>query len=551
MIHQDGILRLLQMMMHHLWWWYYYWRSEKEVPRRDRWDKVVEIIQSTLTRTTLPQVFGIGILVLIPKNDQNQFRGIALLDVIYKLVSRIIHTRINDNIQYHEAVHGFRRNRGTTTAISELKLCMRVTSMNKKRIPRFTIFLDLKKAYDTLDRPRTLEIMKAYGIGPNICHIIEQTWKMDQMIPKQAGCYGTAFNTSRGVRQGDIISPTVFNIVVDAVINYCEAVYKTSHPGKELPKVIFYADDGVISGDDASLVQNMLDLYTDAFLRIGLKMNVDKTKAMMMTGPKQQNRTARPDEYKDLTSKEYLNMKIGCEKCKSMIVRRNMKKHYETKTCIFKSEKIQEEGIVITTNITDPIEENVIVDQGTTFTVFGDPIETVKEFKYLGRIVTDTDDDKATVVLNLNKAGKAWGQLYRVLAYEKNRNLRTAVSIYRSIIESVLLYGSETWVLKGTTTLHRLEIFHRRCARFLTGQFIHPQESGEWVYPHTEDVFKKAGLESIESYIEKRRVHVANYFTPESKAITEIANSLKIELNLEKVSWWKPTNPDQNPSNIR
>ena len=119
---------------------------------------------------------------------------------------------------------------------------------------------------------------------------------------------------------------------------------------------------------------------------------------------------------------------------------------------------------------------------------------------------------------------------------------------YRSIIESVLLYGSDTWVLKGTATLHRLATFHRRCARFFTGQFIHPQENGEWVYPHTEDVFKKAGLESIESCIGKRRVHVAKYFTPESKAITEIANSLNIELNMEKVSWWKPTNPDQNHS---
>ena len=137
----------------------------------------------------------------------------------------------------------------------------------------------------------------------------------------------------------------------------------------------------------------------------------------------------------------------------------------------------------------------------------------MREFKYLGRIVTDTDDDTTTVVLNLNKAGRAWGQIHRLLSHEKKRNLRTAVSIYRSIIESVLLYGSETWVLKGTKTLHRLEIFHRRCARFLTGQFIHPQENGEWVYPHTEDVFKKAGLELIESYIEKRRVHVANYFT--------------------------------------
>ena len=405
-----------------------------------------------------------------------------------------------------------------------------------------------------LDRPRTLEILKAYGVGPNICHIIEQTWKMDQMVPKQAGCFGNAFNTSRGVRQGDIISPTVFNIVTDAVVNFCEATFKTAHPNKEVPKIIFYADDGVISGDDASLVQYMLDIYTDAFLRVGLKMNVEKTKAMTMTGSQYQKRTARPEEFKELPSKEFQNMKICCEKCKSIIVRQNMKKHQDTRTCISKSKEIQDEQIAeVTPDDQAPTiqEDSVTVELGTTFTVFGELIETVKEFKYLGRIVTDTDDDKATVVLNLNKAGKAWGQLHCLLSHEKKRNFRTAVYIYRSMIESVLLYGSETWVLKGSTTLHRLEIFHRRCARFLTGQFIHPQENGEWVYPHTEFVFKKAGLESIQSYFEKRRVHVANYFTPESKAITEIANSLNIKLNLEKVSWWKPTNPDQNPSNIR
>ena len=152
--------------------------------------------------------------------------------------------------------------------------------------------MDLTKAYDTLDQPRTLEILKAYGVGPKIIHIIEQTWEMDRMIPKQSGCYGKEFNTSRGVRQGDIVSPTVFNIVVDAVISFCEAVFKVTNPNKEVPKVIFYADDGVISGTDSTLVQSMLDIYSDAFLRVGLSMNVTKTKSMTMLGRKTQTRTA-------------------------------------------------------------------------------------------------------------------------------------------------------------------------------------------------------------------------------------------------------------------
>ena len=95
----------------------------------------MEIIQTAFTRTALPQIFGVGILVLIPKSQQNQFRGIALLDVMYKLVSKIIHTWINNTISYHDAVHGFRRHRGTTTAISELKLAMRATRMDKNQNP--------------------------------------------------------------------------------------------------------------------------------------------------------------------------------------------------------------------------------------------------------------------------------------------------------------------------------------------------------------------------------------------------------------------------------
>ena len=87
-------------------------------------------------------------------------------------------------------------------------------------------------------------------------------------------------------------------------------------------------------------------------------------------------------------------------------------------------------------------------------------------------------------------------------------------------------------------------MFHRRCARFLTGEYIHPQENGVWVYPHTEDVFKKAKLDSIKTYIEKRKIHVANYLTPESTAMKEIENSLNIEINMEKVCWWKPANPN-------
>jgi hypothetical protein len=50
-------------------------------------------------------------------------------------------------------------------------------------------------------------------------------------------------------------------------------------------------------------------------------------------------------------------------------------------------------------------------------------------------------------------------------------------------------------------------------------------------------VFRKAGLESIESFKQKRTAQVAKHLSPESKATTDIANSLDIEVNMEKVCW--------------
>jgi hypothetical protein len=189
-------------------------------------------------------------------------------------------------------------------------------------------------------------------------------------------------------------------------------------------------------------------------------------------------------------------------------------------------------------------ERNEKLAKETVFTVFDEPIETVTEFKYLGRIVNDRDDDKPTIMHNLKKAGKVWGNIHRLLSQEKDRNIKVVVSVYRTIIQALLLYGSETWVY-NKKTLQRLEVFHRRCARFLTGQYIRQEPNGEWIYPRTKEVLEKAGLESIETYIQKRKEQVAKYLGPQSKAIIDITNSQNIEVNMETVCWWKPTNPDQ------
>ena len=84
----------------------------------------MEIVQSCLKEGIIPQAFQFGTLVIIPKDDNGGVRGIGLLETIHKLISQIINIRISGTVDFCDSVHGFRRERGTHTAIGEAKLWM-------------------------------------------------------------------------------------------------------------------------------------------------------------------------------------------------------------------------------------------------------------------------------------------------------------------------------------------------------------------------------------------------------------------------------------------
>jgi len=128
----------------------------------------------------IPKAFSESILVLIPKAEQGQFRGIALLEIPYKVISSIIDTRLT-KIELYDALHGSVKGCDTGTAIMEAKLL----SQLRYRIdePLYMVFIDLKKAFYSLDRERAMPILELYGVGVNLCRIIRSMWEGDMMVP--------------------------------------------------------------------------------------------------------------------------------------------------------------------------------------------------------------------------------------------------------------------------------------------------------------------------------------------------------------------------------
>ena len=86
----------------------------------DRWRALVALVQAIWERGYVPEQMRWMVVVLIPKGGGN-FRGIGLLEPIWKLIEAIMDERLNA-IPLHDSLHGCRSGRGTGTAVIEAKL---------------------------------------------------------------------------------------------------------------------------------------------------------------------------------------------------------------------------------------------------------------------------------------------------------------------------------------------------------------------------------------------------------------------------------------------
>ena len=142
--------------------------------------------------------------------------------------------------------------------------------------PLFQVLLDVRKAYDSLDRERCLKLLRGYGLGLNLSRLLKSYWKRQRIAPKMGKCLGTAFGKGRGVTQGDPTYPMILNIVVDAVVwTVLEMVYIPQEAQHGMGWVegdinlVLYADDGRIVGWEYDRAQYELTVMLARFRRMG------------------------------------------------------------------------------------------------------------------------------------------------------------------------------------------------------------------------------------------------------------------------------------------
>ena len=95
-------------------------------------------------------------------------------------------------------------------------------------------------------------------------------------------------------------------------------------------------------------------------------------------------------------------------------------------------------------------EEEERVATSRAFRAYGRTLKIVPSLKYLGRLLLGADDDWPAVIRNLKKARAVWRRMTRILSREGARP-RVSIFFFKVVVQSVLLFGAETWVVKPCT----------------------------------------------------------------------------------------------------
>jgi hypothetical protein len=249
---------------------------------------LAKIINQSIINKTFPDKLKIAKVVPIFKNNEPtlfcNYRPVPVLPSISKIFERILHSQLQnyfiESRLFYESQYGFRPSHSTELAALEL-LDQIISKMDDNEVP-LNIYLDLSKAFDTLDHEILLAKLDYYGIRGD-AFLLMQNYLTNR---KQYVCFNDAnsqySNINTGVPQGSILGPLLFLIYVND-INLASSCF---HP-------VIYADDTTLSTtinyfNEDGIFTNIEDninteigKVTDWLKLNKLSLNVKKTKAML------------------------------------------------------------------------------------------------------------------------------------------------------------------------------------------------------------------------------------------------------------------------------
>ena len=257
----------------------------------------------------LPQQWKNADIILVHKQKGDRAecgnsRGISLLSVAGKVLAKIMLTRLLEQVVdlvLPESQCGFRRGRSTIDMIFVAWQLQEKCSEQHQDL--YLAFVDLTKAFDTVNRDLVWNILRKFGCPPTFIAILQQfhTGMCAQVV--MAGSQFSSFPVEVGVKQGCVLAPIIFNLLLVSITLVSHRDLQSSDfvgieyhldgglfdlrrlqaKAKTSSAMIFalqYANDAAFPCLTADGLQRSLDVMSETYLCAGLMINTTKTEIL-------------------------------------------------------------------------------------------------------------------------------------------------------------------------------------------------------------------------------------------------------------------------------
>ncbi|CAB1110683.1 unnamed protein product [Ectocarpus sp. CCAP 1310/34] len=249
----------------------------------------------------MPQEWKDAIIKVLYKkggrSNCNNFRGISLLSHVGKILAKTITNRLSAFCEANEILPeeqcGFRPGRSTVCMLFVVRRLQELG--RRRRIPLYMCFIDLQKAYDSVDRELLWKVLARAGIPGEMIAVIRKFHVgMRARVRTDDGELSDWFPVTQGLRQGCSMSPLLFNVFFAAPLEIIvtrfsqdevivrDLVYLKEEERRGeglLDRVrravwgMLYADDAGVVSKSADGLARMMTIIVEVFREIGLTVD--------------------------------------------------------------------------------------------------------------------------------------------------------------------------------------------------------------------------------------------------------------------------------------